>query len=376
MISQADVGKLLSIRATEASVLSLFIQVPMDPHAQRGLPARAEELVALAARGRPDDPAAVRVAEGDRRAVRTMLQARARDWAGHTVAIFACDQAGLAEAISLPCRLQERAVLAARPHVRPLLLALQRCPPHYVVVVDRRHAWVLNVAGDRIETVARPEGDSVRSRSFGGWYGLDSHRINERVIQLARHHYRDTAAILDHAMRDTGPQPLVVGGHEEGIPQLIGEFPAAVRDRFAGSFTADTHRMTPARARELARPVIERSVSAREQHLVAQLLESPDRLRAVGLRACLAAVNEQAVRLLLIPAGGVIPGFGCQRCGKLSSTGAECPDGGAASWPVPDLIEEMTTRTMADGGEAAAVQNPPGAVAAQLRFPLALAEQA
>jgi hypothetical protein len=30
MISQADVDKLLSVRAMEASVLSLYLQVPMD----------------------------------------------------------------------------------------------------------------------------------------------------------------------------------------------------------------------------------------------------------------------------------------------------------------------------------------------------------
>ena len=149
MISRADVDKLLDVRAAGPSLLSLYVQVPRDPAELRGLPAHAGELFALAARDGPGVPAAVRVRAADARAVRGLLAARARDWLGHTVAIFACAELGLAEAIPLPCQLQERAVLAARPHVRPLLLAIQRCPAYRVAVVDRRHAWLFSIAGER-----------------------------------------------------------------------------------------------------------------------------------------------------------------------------------------------------------------------------------
>jgi hypothetical protein len=44
------------------------------------------------------------------------------------VAVFACADSGLFEAIPLPCPLPERGVLGIRPHIRPLLLARQRYP--------------------------------------------------------------------------------------------------------------------------------------------------------------------------------------------------------------------------------------------------------
>ena len=128
MISHAEVEKLLSALTAEPVVLSLYLQVPVDPAALRGLPARAGEL--LAAGGSADDPGASRVRAEDRQLVRRLLDMHARDWLGHTVAIFACGQLGLAEGIPLPCTLPERAVLATRPHVRPLLVALQRCPAY------------------------------------------------------------------------------------------------------------------------------------------------------------------------------------------------------------------------------------------------------
>jgi len=139
MISHADVEKLLSIQAAERSVLSVYLQVPVDPPALRGLPARLDELLALANDG-GDGPSAVRARDEDRRMVRRLLEVHARDWLGHTVAIFACARLGLSQEFPLPCRLPERAVLATRPHLRPLLVALQRCPAYRVAVVDWRHA--------------------------------------------------------------------------------------------------------------------------------------------------------------------------------------------------------------------------------------------
>ncbi len=372
MISQPDVAKLLSVRAAEPSVLSLYQWVPLDPAEWRGLPARADELLALAARGRPDDPGAIRVRDEDRQQVRILLETRARDWPGHTVAIFACAELGLLEAMPLPCRLQDRAVLATRPHVRPLLAALQRCPAYRVAVVNRRHAWLFAVAGEQISAAAQPAAEGVRSPGFGGWYGLESYRINDRIIELARHHYHDTAAVLEHAMRASPQELLVVGGHEDAIPEFLAVLPADVRERIAGSFAVDPHTMTPARVRELSGRVIEHWVSQREQRLVTQILqEPPDGLTATGLVRCLAAVNEHAVQLLLVPEGGLIPGFACELCGALSSTGTGCPDGVEASQPVPDLIEEMAVQTLDEGGQVEAVRAPPAGIAARLRFPLA-----
>ena len=374
MISHADVEKLAGIQAADRSVLSVYLHVPGDPPALRGLPARVGELITLA-EGGADGPGAVRARDADRRMVRRLLEVHARDWLGRTVAIFACSQLGLSEAVPLPCRLQERAVLATRPHVRPLLVALQRCPAYRVVVVDRRHAWIFGVAGDRVSVAVEPVAEGVRSPAFGGWHGLESHRVHERIIQLARHHYQDTAAIVGEAMRSGEQEPFVVGGHEEAIPQFLAFLPADVGDRFAGSFIVDPHTMTPARVRELSGTVIRDWADRREQRLVAQLRQQqPDGLTVIGLRGCLTAVGQHAARLLVVPVGGLIPGFACTRCGALSSMPGGCPDGPAVARWVPDLIEEMVIKALGDGGEVEAVRDPPGDIAARARFPLAQAE--
>jgi hypothetical protein len=370
MISHAEVEKLLSLDAMAGPVLSVYVQVPMDPAVLRGLPPRVSELLSLGAGGTAD-ARAMRARDEDEQMVRRLLEVHARDWLGHTAAIFVSSQLGLLESFPLPCLVPERAILASRPHVRPLLVALQRCPAYRVAVIDRRHAWIFSVAGERVSVAAGPVTRGMRSPHFGGWYGLEAHRVHKHIIELERHHYRETAAILRQAVRTGEPEPLVVGGHQAAIPQFLAILPADLRDHLAGSFIIDPHTMTPARVRELSGTVIEDWVNRRDQRLLAQLRQPPPDGRTVtGLNACLTAVGQHAVQQLVVPIGGLIPGFTCTRCRVLTSTPGECGHGRAAAQQVPDLIEEMVSKTRSDGGEVTALRDPPGGIAACLRFPL------
>jgi len=367
MISHADVEKLRSMRAPGPAVLSLYLPVPLAPVGVRGLAAQAEDLMAGAGAGGPDGASIAKAGHADRDAVLDALAAHGRDWLGHTVAFFACQQLALFETLPLPCVLPGRAVLATRPHVRPLLAAIQRCPDYLVAIINRQHAWVLAVSGNRVETVARQSGEGPRSPGFGGWYGLETHRIQQRIIQLGRHHYRDAAAILERAADVGRNVPLVIGGHHDSITGLLEALPPAVREAFAGSFTADPHTLTPARVRELASPVIDSWVTRRERELAGEILGG---LAAVGLHASLAAVNEGAAGHLLVAHEGMIAGYVCGCCGGLSTGSDECPDWGTAARTVPDLLEEMVQRTLDDNGPVTVIRDAPFSVAARLRFPV------
>jgi hypothetical protein len=48
-----------------------------------------------------------------------------------------------------------------------------------------------------------------------------------------------------------------------------------------------------------------------------------------------------------------------------------CPDRGTAALAVPDVIEEMVTRTLQEGGRVYPVHDGLSRVAARLRFPVA-----
>ncbi len=373
MITQADVDKLLGVRSADPSVLSLYLSVPLDPPALRGLPARADDLLSAARSTAAEDGDVAQARDEGRRLARRMLELHAREWVGRTVAIFASARPRLAEACVLPGAFEDRAVFATRPHVRPLLAALQRFPDYCAVVVDREHAWAFRITGGRIDKLTLPAASGVRSTGWGGWYGLEAHRVNMRVIELARNHYQDTAAALGPILRAKDRLPLVIGGHPHDIPRFLGELTDGMREQVVGEFAVDPRTTTPSRVRELAGQVVSHWVGARERRVLTEVLQEPSgSLAGIGMQPCLDAVNQRAAKLLVVPENGMIAGFACQRCGILSRTGTDCPDWGAASVAVPDLIEEMAVAALRDGAHVLTASDPPGGIAAQLRFPLAV----
>ena len=222
MIPCAQIEKLGALHAVEPTMLSLYLAVPPPAN----LTARAGELIAAAeaACGRP-------LMARDRDWVLEKLPPCARDCPGRTVAVFACADSGLFEAIPLPCLLPERGVLGVRPPPAP---ARQRC-----------------------------SGPEPASPDVAWWSEVPARRV--------------VATIL--AMPPVG------------------------------------------------RP-------------------------AVGLPACLAAVSAGPVQTLVVPADGLVPGYECGRCGTLSlDADTCCPDWGVAALPVPDVIEEMVSRALEDGGD-------------------------
>lgn len=144
-----------------------------------------------------------------------------------------------------------------------------------------------------------------------------------------------------------------------------------MRERFAGSFAADARTLTAGRARELAESLVARWAGKRAERAAEEVLTMPPgSLAAAGLRPCLAAVNARAVHTLVVPDGGLVPGYECRRCGALSATARRCPDCRMMTLPVPDLIDEMVSRTLEDGGQVCPVHDGLSRIAAQLRFPL------
>ena len=323
MITRAEIEKLGALHVVEPAMLSLYLAVPPPAN----LAARTAELIAAAeaACGEP-------MAEQDRTWVLERLPPCARDCPGRTVAVFACAGTGLLEAIPLPCPLPERGVLGVRPHIRPLLLALQRYPVYHVAVVDQRRTWLFRVDGDEVESV------------------------------------HDPAAQLDRLVRRDEPGPLVVGGQADSVGRLLAAMAPEVLEAVAGSFTADPRTLTAPRIRDLASPAIARQSELRARYTAAAILAmTPGSESAVGLSACLAAVSTGPVPALVVPRDGLVAGYECGRCGTLSLDADDCcPDWGTAALPVPDVIEEMVSRVLEDGGDVTVITDGSSPVAARL----------
>jgi peptide chain release factor subunit 1 len=372
MIDTDGVTKLLGMHTPGASVVSVYLSVPLDPAARRGIPAHLDELLASAQHGPGDGEAIARARRSEFPAIREAVTVHSPEWLGHTVAIFASNDLGVLETIPLRSPAAERAVIGSRPYVRPLLAELRRSPSYTAVVVDRRHAWLYRVSGEGIEPLTNIEGTTVGSRRFGGWHGFQAYRNEQRARKLAREHYAATVAALESAITAGDCGPIAVGGHDAETAGFSSALPASLRDRVAGTFVIDPHTMTPARVRRLADDVLARWEDTREARLAARITAQPtDAMAAIGLPACLDAANQHAVQVLVVPDDEVRPGFACARCGGLAAAGGSCSVCGGPTSEVADVIEELAVKVTGDGGTVEPVREPRVLtdVAARRRFP-------
>lgn len=374
MIDAAGVTRLLGIQAPGHGVVSVYLTVPLDPTGRRGMAAHLEDALAAGNHSGGAGEAWARARRHEVPAIRETVTRHAQDWLGHSVGIFACSALGLLETVALRGQVADRAVIASRPYMRPLLAELQRCPSYVTAVVDRRHAWLFRVSGEGVDALSHLQSQTVGSKRFGGWHGFQEYRIQQRARRLARRHFAAAAAAIAEAAAAGGCGPIVVGGHETETGEFLAALPPHLRNRVAGTFVIDPHTMTPARVRHLADGVVAGWEDSRERRLAADLAsQAPGTMTAIGLDACVDAANQHAIQLLMVPDDEIRPGLRCERCGALAVTGDACPVCGAGALPVGDVIEELAVKVTEDGGSVQPMRSTAvlSEVAARRRFPAA-----
>ncbi|MCB2223479.1 MAG: hypothetical protein KQH83_04800 [Actinobacteria bacterium] len=376
MLDRSTVDRLRSADTAGAPVLSVYLGVPTDVAAFRGLPAR------LKAALRPVreqlaagwfDAGAMAALEADLDAVALLLE-RAPEARGGSLALFVCGEAGLAEAVPLPGPVRDRAVADRAPYLGPIEAMLAHYRRYCAVVVDRRIASIYRFSQGRLRAWEQLGEEEVRKDNYGGFDGREEQAVRARAETVARRLFRSTADRLAGLLRDGRFDLVVLGGNPANVRGLEAELAPEVRSVLAGTFTLDPGTATPADV--LARctettEAYERAAAAAE---VASLLDTAAAGgRAVtGIEGVLAAVNQRAVALLVVAATGTTPGVACSECGWLGRRGGLCGYCGEATVVVPDLIDRMAERVRSDGGEVVyALGDTPlqdDQVGARLRF--------
>ena len=267
MISPADVEKLRTMRAPEPAVLSLYLPVPLDPAQLRELPARA---------GRPDRLRRQREGFSD-----------TPRGPGRGPAAGGSPRPGLAWprgrdiqlAASSACWKLCRCPVRSRngPCWPPGRMSGRSWPRYNAAPPTGLRSSTGGTAGccPSRETASKPSSCLPRMASAtwdwaaGTAWTATAPSSGSPCWRAAT--TKTSRAILEREARAGDHRPLVIGGHPEGISQLLSLLPQHLREQYAGSFTADPHTLTTARVRELAGVVIADWVARREQQLAAQM---------------------------------------------------------------------------------------------------------
>jgi peptide subunit release factor 1 (eRF1) len=372
MITAETVNGILRFQANGLPVVSLYCRV--DPGAsQREVRARVDSLldqIRPLATDRALDHRYRLSVRGDIERIKDALGSER--WPPGTIAIFCCSGRDLYEEIPLPRRVREQVMVDATPLARPMLAVLGEYPRACVVVVNREEAPVWEMYQDEmreVETVTDPlrKADNTASRT--------EDRIQNRVGEQAKRHFRRAASLIDRLLRTDGYDVLVAGGHEYELGEFFRLLPRELRGRVAGTFSADPAATPVAEIRRSAEGILQRYQREQDQRLVDRVLElaAAGGLAAVGPQDCLWAGSMSAIDTLLVRDGTTLPGVVCDESRWLAASGDACPVCGKPTRHTPDVLDELAAAVIETGGSARQIaadlipEEYP--TAAQLRFP-------
>jgi peptide chain release factor subunit 1 len=367
LVGHEVVDRLIRFRSADAPVLTVYLAIPTDPGELPGVEARLHSLLKPVREMAESHELPHAQRESLRADVNRVLSitTRAREVQGRSVALFACQQAGLLEEVDLPRRVRDQAVADAAPYLRPLLAVLEEAHRYSIVVLDRARAWLFEFYMGKLEEETKSS-DPLSSKR----------RTPHRAEQQARHHFRETAERAEEFIQTTGAELLIIGGHKETVAEFRPFLPYRLQSRVAGTFVIDPHTMTPARVREQTEQIVQDYERDEEERLVNDALErvAARALGAAGLEWCLMAVNERAVQVLLVDDDEEVPGRVSDTCGWLGMEEEDCPVCGERTRKTPDVVDEMAVAVIDASGQVKHVQPDTAlsryVVAAHLRFPV------
>jgi hypothetical protein len=357
MITAETIKRIIAFDGDGLPVVSLYASVPLDPAERAAVRGRVSSLLhnirPLAQDRSLEHAARVSVRADIERIEKTVGQER---WKPGAVAIFSCSGRELFEEVPLPRAVRDRVIVDATPWVRPMVAVLDEYHRYCVAVIDKGSARIWELYQGELLEARKIKNRALRtphSAPASAVYG-----VRNRADELLKSHYRRIATVLDELFRTSHYELLIVGGHQHEVPGFIGFLSRELRERVAGKFTVDPGTATLAEIRPSAEAIVENYERDEERRLVAEIMQTVavGGPATLGVRSCLWAATVAAVQTLLVQEDAVVPGVVCDACGWLASTGETCALYGQPVRHTPDVIEEMVTTVIDEGGSIKHVQ--------------------
>ncbi len=266
-------------------------------------------------------------------------------------ALFASSLNGIWELQALPQPTSPVAVVGARPYLRPLR-AVPRPIRTAIVVADRSQARLFVGFDGELEEIEPPIAAEIGKSNFGGFAGYDEHGVRARAQDVASRLWRTAGDKLLERHLEAPFDLLLIGGLSESLEDIRSELHPYLADLPFAAFPATPTDISIPRLKEEMRDQRLAYRRDRESALVDGLLAlaAQGNRGLIGLPACVAAVNAQAVADLVVAGEFTRPGVVCPQCGFMDRSGTICTICGTGFHEVRDLVSAMMDSTVASGG--------------------------
>ncbi|HEU5303232.1 MAG TPA: hypothetical protein VFU40_01200 [Gemmatimonadales bacterium] len=293
------------------------------------------------------------------------------------LALYACEELDLFEAIALVRVHRTRLILDDTPWIAELLETSRESAPILAVVGDRRHARFFEITPAGSTELA---GLVVISRRGGKFHsdradapGWGEHDYQQRLEQEHHRHYDNVVQQVEALLRDRAIRGVVLAGPADHTSALARFFPEPLARHILGAVRLNPTAVAVAQleAAALAAAVEhERSVLAGE--LTALDGAVGEGWAVNGPRETLRALHRGQARTLYIREDLGGGGFRCSATGRLVLARGECQGEGEPQ-PVRDVVDEAIEEALRQGVRVVIVPDSEAAkavdgLAAALRF--------
>lgn len=374
------VQALLALPAGKHHVLSCYVRLgPTDRVRDNYLTAFKDAVKALGA-----DPAKLALSREDMLAAERDV-ARILRYLQHPgallyapgLALFACEELDLFEAIPLGRVHRTRLILDDTPWIAELVAAEREAGTILVVVADRRHARFFEVTPQRSAELPAAVVISTRGGKFhsdrGDAPGWGEHDYHQRLEQEHHRHYANVVERLEELVVSRRVRGVVLTGTAEHTSALRKFIPDKLTHLVLGVAKLNPTAVNAAELRTTALRVAEEH----DRQLLTSELEALDEAVGSGWavngpREALRALHRGQVRTLFVRDNLEGGGFRCSATGRLVLARSDCRNEGDPR-PVRDLVDESIEEALRQRVRVIMVPECPAAVAvdglaATLRF--------
>lgn len=351
MFTEENLDELLTFEASEAHVVSLYLNVDLGETQVDAVKLRARALL----RELPDE------LEEDANRIEDYFD-REHDWSKAGVAIFSCvaDEFFRAYGVAVPFR--NRVRVRRKPYVKPLLHLMRYYTNYGVILVDRVGARFFEFHLGELQESGGTMGEDVRklkhgrgSSTAGMRGGVGGARQEDEHMQR---NMRDAADEATHFFAHRDIRRLFIGGTSENVAQFRELLPKRLQSTIAATLPMDMD-ATPTEIRERTLSLLHEQNAEREQRLVERMLTSAhDGGSAVtGLAPTLRMVSDGRVDTLIVSDGYKAPGFRHTSSGYLAASEDDALFGDATFEKITDIVDEAVQRTVEQGGQVEVISD-------------------
>lgn len=354
---QATVQMLTALPATEQPLLSVYLDYTPDGNGQR--PQMQEFESALNAivdryRGEPEPRASV---EADRDRILEYINTEApTDAKGF--AIFACNAAGLWEAIPLQVQVETSVVEDTYPHVFNLARIVDDYETYAVVLADGQESRILVLSMNEAELVGNTEAaERIRRFDAGGWGQMLFQRRTENLIKA---HTKDIADRLGRVIKAHNVQHVIIAANDSIKGTIMNSLPHTITDKLVDVIKLDLTTSIGTLI-ETLEPIMRTVELEQETNDLAELEAEVrgNNLGVVGVADTAMALTKGQVRTLLMRSDFQGTGGECPNCGTIrAGLRPTCPYDGTEMRQL-DLREAFTARVYQQGADIQIVEEGP-----------------